>query len=308
LFVAVAVTSVRAARRKLSRESWYSVHLYAYLAIALSFAPQLAVGNDFTDDAVARAWWLALYVAVFGSILAWRVVRPLWFNARHQLRVEAVRGEANGVTSIYITGRRLEEIKAEAGQFFLWRFLVGTGWAKAHPYSLSAAPNGRFLRITVKDLGDDSARLQHLKAGVRVFAEGPYGTFTAQRRTQRRVALIAGGIGITPLRALMETLPAAPGDVTLLYRAATDGDAAFRRELDQLAKRRGFELRMFVGTDIGDDQTDQLGVPALRRHLPDIAKRDVFVCGPPAMLTALRRRLRSLRVPTRQVHFERFEF
>ncbi len=65
------------------------------------------------------------------------------------------------------------------GQFFLWRFLTGTGWAQAHPYSLSAAPNDRYLRITVKDLGDDTHRLQTLHPGVRVFAEGPYGTFTS---------------------------------------------------------------------------------------------------------------------------------
>jgi predicted ferric reductase len=307
LFLAVAVTSVRAARRKLSRESWYSVHLYAYLAIALSFAHQLAVGSDFTDDAVARAWWVLLYAAVFGSILGWRVVRPLWFNARHRLRVEAVREEADGVVSIYITGRRLDAVKAESGQFFLWRFLTGFGWAKAHPYSLSAAPNGRFLRITVKALGDDSSRLQRIAPGVRVFAEGPYGAFTARRRARRRVALIAGGIGITPLRALVETLPAGDGDLTLLYRVATERDVAFRRELDKLAQSRGSDVQLLVGTDIGDDRTDQLSIPALRRLVPDIASRDVFVCGPPAMLTALTRRLRALRVPKRQVHFERFE-
>jgi ferredoxin-NADP reductase len=150
--------------------------------------------------------------------------------------------------------------------------------------------------------------MQHLQPGVRVFAEGPYGTFTAQRRTQRRVALIAGGIGITPLRALVETLPCKPGDITLLYRAATDRDVAFRKELAAIADRRGIDVRILVGTDIGDDQTDQLGIPALRKHIPDIAQRDVFVCGPPAMLDAVRRRLVALRVPQKQIHYERFEY
>ena len=308
LFLAVGVTSVRAARRRMTREAWYSVHLYAYLAVALAFAHQLAVGTDFSSDRVARVWWIALYVAVLTAIVLWRIGRPLWFNARHRLRIHSVRREANGVVSLYLTGERLDEIGAVAGQFFLWRFLTGSGWAKAHPFSLSAAPNGRFLRITVKALGDDTLRMQALKPGVRVFAEGPYGTFTAQRRTRPRVALIAGGIGITPLRALLQTLPRTPGDVTLLYRAASHDDMAFRDELHAIADRVGVDVRILPGSDIGDDHTDQLGVPALRHHIPDIAERDVFVCGPPAMLNAVRRRLAALHVPDRHIHYERFEY
>ena len=308
LFVAVAAASVRAARRRLSRETWYALHLYTYLAVALSFAHQLAVGSDFTTDAVARAWWGALYALVFGAILAWRVGRLLLFNSRHRLRIHSVRPEADGAVSIYLTGRRLDRIRAEAGQFFLWRFLVGRGWAKAHPFSLSAAPNSRFLRITVKNLGDDTRRMQRLRPGVTVFAEGPYGTFTAARRTRRRVAMIAGGIGITPLRALLETIAVEPGDMTLLYRAATDRDVAFRKEIATIADRRGIDVHTLVGREIGTDQTDQLGVPALRNLIPDIAERDVFVCGPPPMVDAIRRRLAILRVPASRVHFERFEY
>jgi predicted ferric reductase len=308
LFLAVAVTSVRYARRRISREAWYTIHLYAYLAVALSFAHQLSVGTDFSDDALARAWWGALYVAVFGAILLWRVGQPLRFNARHRLRIHAVRPEANGIVSLYISGRHLDQVDAAAGQFFLWRFLTGAGWAKAHPFSLSAAPTSRFLRITVKDLGDDTRRMQHLKPGLRVFAEGPYGTFTAERRSRPGVALIAGGIGITPLRALLETLPLTARDVTLLYRVAFDGDVAFSQELTAIEEHFGVDVRILVGAEIGNDQTDQLGIPALRAHLPDIAERDVFVCGPPAMLDAVRRRLAALRVPDDQIHYERFEY
>jgi ferredoxin-NADP reductase len=212
------------------------------------------------------------------------------------------------VVSVYLTGRRLDGIEAQPGQFFLWRFLVGTGWAKAHTYSLSAAPNPEFLRITVKDLGDDSRRLASLRPGTHVFAEGPYGTFTAEKRTRRRVALIAGGIGITPLRALMETLPGGPGDIALLYRAATPQDLVFQRELEVIAEHRGIDVRYLVGSEVGDDRTDQLGTPALRHHVPDIAERDIYLCGPPPMITAVRRRLKALHVPARHIHSERFEY
>ncbi|MEA3019082.1 MAG: hypothetical protein QOI47_606 [Actinomycetota bacterium] len=308
LLVAIGVASVRVARRKLKRETWYALHLYAYLAVALSFAHQLSVGTDFSNDALARAWWVALYIAVFAAILWWRVALPILFNLRHRLVIDGVRHEADGVVSIYLRGRDLGAIDAVPGQFMLWRFLTGDGWARAHPFSFSAAPNARHLRITVKDLGDDTRRHQKLKPGVRAFAEGPYGTFTADKRTRRRVALIAGGIGITPLRALLEALPGKPGDITLLYRAARESDVTFRKELDLFVDRRGVDVRVLVGADIGDDQTDRLGVPALRRHVPDIAERDVYLCGPGPMVDAVNRRLRMLKVPSAQIHFERFEY
>ena len=308
LLIAVGVSSARAARRSLSRETWYAIHLYAYLGVALSFAHQLAVGTDFSGDRVARVWWIALYVAVFGSILGWRVVRPWRLNARHALRVREVMTEAPGVVSIYLTGRDLDLLGAQSGQFFLWRFLTPGRWWKAHPFSLSAAPNKRSLRITVKDLGDDTHTLQYLRPGTRVFAEGPYGTFTADLRTRRKVLLIAGGIGITPLRALLASMPASPGDLTLLYRAVTADEVIFRDELAQLGQRRGVVLHALLGEVIGDDRTDQLGVPAIKQLVPDVESRDVFVCGPPGLVDAVRRRLRLIGVPPAQIHFERFEF
>lgn len=308
LLVAIGVASMRAARRRLRRETWYSLHVYAYLAVALSFAHQLAVGTDFADDPLARVWWIAIYAAVFGAIVSWRVMRPILFNRRHRLVIDTVRQEADGVVSIYLRGRDLGSIEAAPGQFMLWRFLTGGGWAHAHPFSFSAAPSSRFLRITVKDLGDNTRKFQRLRPGVRAFAEGPYGTFTAARQTRPRVALIAGGIGITPLRALLQSVSGGPGDITLLYRAASEGDVAFRKELELIADRRGVDVHVLVGADIGDDETDRLGVPALRAHIPDIADRDVYLCGPPVMVDAVRRRLRLLQVPAAQIHFERFEY
>jgi predicted ferric reductase len=308
LLIAVGVSSARAARRKLSRERWYSIHLYAYLAVALSFAHQLAVGTDFSGDRVARAWWILLYLVVFGALLAWRVGWPLVFNARHRLTVREVVEEIPGVVSIYLAGQRLDELHARSGQFFLWRFLTRDRWWKSHPFSLSAAPTARGLRITVKDLGDDSGTLQRIRPGTRVFAEGPYGTFTSDLRSRRKVLLIAGGIGITPLRALLASLPAAPGDITLLYRAMSVDDVIFRDEIADLGARRGIALHALIGAEIGDDRTDQLGIPAITRLVPDVGSRDVFVCGPPGLVDAVRRRLRVIGVPSPQIHFERFEF
>jgi predicted ferric reductase len=215
--------------------------------------------------------------------------------------------EAPGVVSIKVTGRDLSWMHAEPGQFFLWRFLTRAGWWQAHPFSLSAAPTRDRMRVTVKDLGDYTRKLQHIRPGVRVLVEGPYGTFTATRRTRRRALLIAGGIGITPLRALLDTF-GPDDDVVLLYRIATAEDALFTKELKRFASEPNIRIHVIPGTEIGDDNTDLLSVPLLQHNVPDVADRDCFVCGPPPFIDAIQRRLARLGVPRRQIHFERFQF
>ena len=307
ILIAVAVTSARAARRRLRRETWYFVHLYAYLAVALGFAHQLAVGNDFVTDPLARAWWVALYVTVTAILVFCRLVQPWRFNARHRLKVKQVIREAPGVVTITFSGRHLAAIDAQAGQFFLWRFLTPDSWWKTHPFSLSAAPTSRALRISVKDLGDTTHELQSIRSGTPVFAEGPFGTFTAQRRTGRPTLFVAGGIGITPIRAILDDVPS-QSRCTLLYRVNRAEDVVFARELEDFAARKGVDVRYLVGFEIGDDQTDQLGIPAIIHFVPDVIERDCFVCGPPALVDAVCRRLRTIGVPDSSIHFERFEF
>jgi predicted ferric reductase len=309
LFVAVAVTSIRAARERLSYETWYGIHLYVYLAVALAFLHQLAVGADFIADPIARLYWIGLYVITFGALLTFRVGQPLARSLRHQLRVANVVEEAPGIVSVYVTGRELEQLPVRAGQYFLWRFLTRDGWWRAHPFSISAAPNGEWLRLTVKELGDWSARLQRLAIGTRVVAEGPYGILTGARRTRPGVVLIAGGIGITPLRALLEELPAERGDLTLIYRARSWHDVVFRAELDVLMERRGATVHYVIGARASHDpRHDPLSSKALQRLVPGIAACDVFLCGPTGMMETVRGSLRRLRVPDAQVHWEQFAY
>jgi predicted ferric reductase len=310
LFVLVTVSSVRAARRRMSYETWFGLHLYAYLAIALAFGHQLAVGSDFVDDPVAVAFWVGLYAATAALVLAFRVGQPLALAARHRFRVANVVVEAPGVVSIYVTGRDLDRLAVRAGQYFLVRLLTADGWWRAHPFSISAAPNGRFLRFTVKDLGDWSGgRLQRLPIGTRLVLEGPYGILTGARRTRPKVLLVAGGVGITPLRALLEALPGRPGDLALVYRARRPEDVVFRAELDRIAGARGATLHYLVGrrgeAAVGPDP---VGPDALIGLVPDIRERDVFLCGPLSLMDAADRSLRRLGVPGSQIHLERFAY
>jgi predicted ferric reductase len=303
--VAVVVTSIVIVRRRLRYEVWYFVHLYAYLGVALAFSHQLATGTDFVGEPAARAYWTALYVITLAIIVAFRLGQPLARSVFHRLRVERIVEEGPGVVSIEIGGVRLGRLKARAGQFFTWRFLTRDRWWEAHPFSLSAPPDGKRLRITVKGLGDYTSRLRAIPPGTRVVAEGPFGAFTSAARRRPRVALIAGGVGITPIRALLEDMPGEPGDIAVVYRALTPEDVILRDELDLIARRRGAELHYVFGDH---RETDTLSPEDLRRLVPDIAQRDVYVCGPPAMTDAIRVTLASTGVSRRHIYTERFAY
>ena len=305
LLLTVVVVSVRIARRRMRYETWYFVHLYSYLALALSFSHQLSSGRAFAADPIARAYWYFLWGGTLAALLVFRIGAPIARSLRHRIRVESVVREGPGIAVITMTGRRLDRLGARAGQFFVWRFLTRGRWHDAHPFSLSAAPDGRRLRITVKAAGDHTAGLMTLKPGVRVMAEGPYGAFTDERRSTDGVTYVAGGIGITPIRAMLEEAPARS---TLIYRAINAGDLVHRRELEAIAARRGIDLHFVLGDHRDPRNRRLLTAGHLRDMVPDLIRRDAFVCGPPAMAAAAVHELHRAGVPGRRIHTEQFAF
>ncbi len=303
MFVGIGVVSARAARRRMAYETWYYLHFYTYLAIALAFSHQFADGGSFASDLKARIAWSALYLIVAALVVWYRLISPLRNAAHHQFRVVGVRRESADVVSIYIGGRYLDELQAQPGQFFRWRFLSRSLWWSSHPYSLSALPRPDVMRITVKDHGDHSRALGDLQLGTRVMAEGPYGAFTPER-TGRRVLLLAGGVGITPLRAMFAMLP---GPVTLIYRASGPEDVVFADELDAIAHDRGATVQYLLGSR---DRLgwDPLTAGQLNHMVPALHRHDVYVCGPAGMTSSAIAALRAAGVPRRRIHHESFEF
>ncbi|WP_405576378.1 ferric reductase-like transmembrane domain-containing protein [Streptomyces sp. NBC_01092] len=303
LIVVIAVISTRGLRRRLQYEVWHGLHLLLYVALGLAFVHQLQETTTFTSSAFATAYWWVLWLFAFGSLLTGRVVMPLWRNAYHRFTVAAVVPESDNVVSVYVTGRHLDKLPARAGQFCIWRFPGHHHWWLANPFSLSAAPDGQGLRLTAKAAGSTSAGLRNVPVGSRAFVEGPYGAFTSLHRTRPGALLIAGGIGITPVRAMLEEQ--ATGDFVVLYRVRSEADAVLLDEVRHLVALRGGRLHLLTGRT-GEGGTPPFDPHNLHRLVPDITERDVYVCGPPAMTTAVLTGLRALRVPARQVHAERF--
>ncbi len=304
-FVVAGVTSYKRVRKKVSYETWWTIHLYTYLAIALSFMHQIRTGAMFMSHPLSKWYWEGLYGLVAFTILFWRFVLPSVRYFRHELRVYRLVDEGAGMVSVVMRGRNLDRMKAQGGQFFSWRFMIpGHRWV-AHPYSLSAAPTKTEFRITVKNLGDGSSSVRDLRPGTRVFFEGPYGIFTAGKVTQGlgHAVLIGGGVGIAPLLAILDAFDDTI-DVDILVRVSTEQEIVLNRELDELARRRGAQVHYLVGSRKSHPMTAK----QIMRYVPDFRYCDVYVCGPTAMVNAVRSAADALGIPKERFHTEIFEF
>jgi ferredoxin-NADP reductase len=252
---------------------------------------------------LARAFWVAVWASTAGVVLLYRVLLPLWRTLYHRLRVVEVRQESPDVISVICAGRRLERLPIVGGQFLQWRFLTSHLWWQSHPYSVSALPRPPFIRITIKANGDFSESVARLPAGTRVAIEGPYGVVTKHSRGGDKVLLVAAGVGVTPMRALLEDLPG-DVDVVVVVRATTPEEVIFQDEMTPLVKARGGRLHVLVGSR----QRVRLDTRTLRDLVPDIRQRDVYICGPEGFTDRIVDVSRRLGVRVDRIHSESFAF
>jgi ferredoxin-NADP reductase len=284
-------------------ETWWSVHLYTYLALFLSFSHQINTGASFVGHPVARAWWTAIWVGTLVTVVAARVGLPVWRSLYHRLRVVDVTPEGPDTISVVMKGRHLHRLPVYGGQFFHWRFLLRGMWWQAHPFSISAVPVNNHIRITVKNLGDHSAALAKLHPGTRVAVEGPYGSFTPDSRQGEKLVLVGAGVGSAPILSLLQDLPA-HSDVVVLLRASTEEELILRDEIAHEVRRRGGRLLELPGSR----REVPLDGHALRALIGDLRRRDAYVCGPDAFTASLATSLEHAGVRANRIHSESFAF
>jgi predicted ferric reductase len=303
--ITAGVTSYKKARAKLSYEAWWVIHVSTYAAIALSFMHQVLNGPMFIGHPLNKGFWIFLYGSMVFSILYWRFAIPTFRSFRHGLKVEKIVNEGENMVSVIMHGNNLDKLGAQGGQFFGWRFMSKSHALVSHPYSLSAAPTAHYLRITVKDLGDHSRSLADLKKGTRVFLEGPYGAFTAGRSSRKHVVLIGGGVGITPIRALMEEFREGV-QLDVIFRASRSEDLVLREEMDYLAAQSEGSIR--VHYLVGSRKIHPMDARTLKVLVPRFADSDIYICGPGPLVETVREAAKDLGVPKNRFHDEAFAF
>ena len=313
LLITVVITSLVAVRRKFSYEGWHLVHLLSYVAVAFALPHQLTVGGVLAEGTAQRVYWIALYVLAFGSIATFRFLKPAVASLRHGITVSSVTPVAPGVVSIGLRGHGLRALGAAGGQFVIWRFWTGSTWWHSHPISLSAMPTATTARITVRDLGSGSQRISRVPVGTKVSIEGPYGIFSDVSRTAPKMAILAAGIGVTPVRALLEHARLVPGEATVLLRAGSDDETYLWDEIRQIAAAKGAPLYVMVGHRARSGATwmthdDAARGVTLMSAFPDLAESDVYLCGPSSWLDAVLADVRAYGVPEHRIHAERFDW
>jgi len=313
LLLAVVVTSLVAVRRKFKYEFWYFIHLLSYAAVLTALPHQLSVGGMLAVGTGQRVYWIALYVVALGSIAAFRFIEPAVKSLQHSIRVTRVESLGSGIASIHMSGRGLRSLGSSGGQYFIWRFWTGKTWWHSHPISLSAAPTDTSVRITVRALGDGTTRLGKLPRGTRVSIEGPYGIFTDAGRTAPKLAIVVAGIGVTPVRAMLEDAELLPGETTIVLRGSTPEENYLWDEIDQLAADRGAHCYVSVGPRAQRAHSwlsarDVDRNVSLKSIFPDLAHSDLYICGPQSWTDAVIADAKASGLPAHQIHTERFDW
>ena len=302
--ITVAVVSVRAARRRLRYETWHALHLWTYVAVALSFVHQLA-GPDLTGHRWLQVLWALLYAHTFGLVLRYRVLAPLRQAARHRLACLPGRaGDTRRRVHRHLRARRRRAARRARPVLPLAvpdpRHLAhrtpvlalrATPLGPAPAYRegtrrrqpAAAAPRGRHLGRRRRPLRRDDRRPPH----------PPQRPADRRRRRHHPDARPLRDDPRAP-RARTTTCCCSTGRAP-----ATTSSSA--HELDQIAAQRRARVIYLLG-----DNREHLTTTSLTRLVPDLAERDVYLCGPPGMAEAVRRSVLAAGLPSAYLHEERF--
>ncbi|WP_040167656.1 ferredoxin reductase family protein [Microbacterium gorillae] len=310
--IAVAITSMRAARRRLRYESWHLLHLYGYIGVGIALPHQLWTGSDFLTSPTATAYWWALWALTAVAVIVFRVLVPILRNRTWQLRVAGVERSGPDAVTLTIAARPGVTVPVTSGQFFIWRVPGGPGRLRGTPLSVTRDPDGS-MRVTARVTGSETARLARLNPGDRLWAEGPFGTLTAQRRRHPRTVMFGAGSGVSPLVAILESERLHPGEAVLVTRDHAPGSGVMPVRVQRLVDDRG--VRVFA-LDGRRSPADGSWLPAryaatppdaMLTHLAgSLSDTDVFIVGPPAWSAALKRDLRAAGVARADIHTENF--
>ena len=281
-------------------QRWKRQHLLAAAAVLLALLHALPL---LAENAV---WWGLSLLA--GAAIAWRkLLAPVL--ARHEYQVTEVTQLAADVVEISLRPQHAG-ITHAAGQFVYLTPedpLLSAGRGEEHPYTITSAPGDPELKLGIKALGDASLALQSLTPGSRVRVEGPYGQFFTPRVPRRKQLWLGGGIGITPFVSAARQLAQQPErfeQVTLFYLANREARAYYHEELEQIAEAHPQLTLVIHYFSCCGPLTEAF----LHEHCADFAERELFICGPPAMLRYLRGMLAKAGVNPQFMHTEAFDF
>lgn len=310
----LTISSLWRRRLRLSFDLWNRLHRWlGVLAAVAATVHVLAVsGYSSARSVVVVTWLLALFA---GGVLFWyAIVRPLHLWRRPWSVVDN-RELGGDVRLLTVKPEGHAGFRFEPGQFS-WLITGSTPFSREqHPVTIASAAVAADApqAYAIKRLGDWSGTVvPSLKAGDRLWVEGPYGALSVDRLPAQGFVLIGGGIGITPMLSIIQTLMRR-GDrrpVVLFYAANDYSRTIYRDELAEWQQAMDLKVVYVLEQPEAVDACERgrLSAEILRRHLPaGVEWCQFLVCGPNPMMDAVEHLLGELGVAPDRIHSERFD-
>jgi predicted ferric reductase len=311
--IALVVMALWRATLRIGYETWHITHIVLAVVAVTGGLVHMVGWSFYLTDPWKRTMWIGLTVFWIALLFYVRIVKPS-FMLRRPYRVTEVRKERGDTTTLVMQPDGHPGFRFSPGQFGWLTVWASPFKITGHPFSFSssaAATDGR-VEMSIRNLGDFTSEIHKVPVGRRVYLDGPYGAFTIGNPADMHV-LIAGGIGITPMMSIIQTL-ADHGDtrpVILLYGSKDLESITFREELDALKARLNLTV-VHVLADPPAGWTGEKGfinAQMFKRHLPPpYADHEYFICGPDVMMDAIEKALGELNVPLSKYHSERYSF
>ncbi|MGA2286508.1 MAG: ferredoxin reductase family protein [Dehalococcoidia bacterium] len=282
-------------------DSWELTHKLMGAAFLFAVGHSFFIQSDISRDTTLRLYVLGL-AGIAIAVYAYRTLLGRMLVPRYEYRVESVKSVNDRVVAIEMTPRS-RALRFLPGQFVFVQFFQRGISTEAHPFSLTSVPKDGRLRIVVKSLGDYTSRLQSLRRGAVARIEGPFGKFSYHNCPNKKQVWIAGGIGVTPFLSMAGTLERSDYSVDLYYSANSEDEAIFLDEL--LALAEGSDCLRVI--PYFADAQGFLTARAVAELSGGLADKDIFLCGPPAMMRGLTAQFTRMRVKYHRIHSDEFK-
>lgn len=303
LLLVIALSST-VLRDRLSHRAWYVMHLTSYAVLPLVYIHGFPIGMTLDETGLSR-FWIGLFVLT-GLFFVFRLLSRLGLA---ESRYEVTDVIPEGRDTVEIAMRPLRRpLQPGSAQFAFFRRLL---LEPARPFTVSKydADSGA-LSITVKSMGRISGKLQTVQPGERFRVDGPYGVFGREAfQTSRPIVMLAGGIGVTPFRRMIDELEALPDrEVYLFYGNPEEPDIAHREEIEDADHVD--VIHVLSGTPEHQElETGQISIDLIQKYLDQrLVDCEYFLCGPPPMIHKLEADLLDHGVPGNRIHHELFSY
>lgn len=290
---------------KIPYNLWLFTHRFLGVAFILAGIHALILSSNASSSPALRIYVIVMSVIGIAAFI-YKTIMGRILIRKYKYKIIDVDSEVGGI--VHFTMEPIDlPMMYKPGQFVFMRMLDSgvTGINKEwHPFSISSSPKDSKLRISIKALGDYTNQLSKIHPGTIAEIEGAYGKFTYTNIKNKNQIWIAGGIGITPFLSMVKDLPETDYKVDLYYSVRTASELMDWRMLNQMAVFKKPDFRVFPF--VGDQQEGFLSVDYVEKHSDGLKDKDIFICGPPVMMTAMRKQLKDKSVPGTSIHTEEF--